>query len=198
MLITRQKPNLTLERACGVLFPDSYGFIAAAGSEYSWNAIDPGSRFPSNAPNLVGVAFEPLNLSQFKILVPEIHSKNGGAVVANLCVAQLSGGIDRSDSTRAAVIGRGFRGPRSCSTIIFGFLFGWCEEELQLVESVFKAYNKLIIHAAVFNTFLFYNLFSSLTFGFGQECVFKKSRYYFEKLAGSIYTLFGWLLRIIL
>eukprot|EP00474_Spongospora_subterranea_P004519 CRZ04977.1 hypothetical protein [Spongospora subterranea] len=104
--------SLTLERACGVLFPDSYGFIAAAGSEYSWNTIDSGSRFPSDAPNLIGVAFKLLNLSQFKVFILKIHSKNGGAVVANLCAAQLSGGVDRSivqNSARAAVIGGGFR-----------------------------------------------------------------------------------------
>lgn len=122
--MSRQKPNLTLERACGVLFPDSYGFIAAAGSKYSWNTIDSGSRFPSDAPNLIGVAFKPLNLSQFKILILKIHSKNGGAVVANLCIAHLSGGADRmivQDSIRAAVIGGGFRWLRSLGADVLLF-----------------------------------------------------------------------------
>ena len=66
MKIGLRKDCASPEARGEVLLPDSDGFVAVARSEDEWDTGETGGRVPSQAPNLIGVEFESLNLFQAK------------------------------------------------------------------------------------------------------------------------------------
>lgn len=71
------KFHLALKRAGKrILFPDTYGLVSAARSDYGGDTVDSSGRLPREAPNPISVAFESLNFVQLEILILEVHHSN--------------------------------------------------------------------------------------------------------------------------